>query len=43
MDSELSEEFEAKMRMHQGSVMSLFFSLNLPERVRYVSCCMLMT
>ena len=25
VDSELSEEFEVKVRMHQGSVLSLFF------------------
>ena len=42
MDSELSEEFDVNVRMHQGSVLSPFhfalllwwMSLNLSERVR---------
>ena len=39
MDSELQEEFEVKVRMHQRSVLSPFFALvvdvvtDLPERV----------
>ena len=50
VDSELSEEFGVTVGMHQGSVLPPFFlqwwwiiSLNLPDRVRYVNCCMLMT
>ena len=50
VDSELSEELQAKVGMHQGSMLSPFlFALvvdivnEFPERVRYVSYCMLMT
>ena len=47
--SELSEEFEVKVGMQQGSVLSPFLqlwwilSLNWHESVCYVSCCVLMT
>ena len=39
VDLVLSEEFEAKVGIHQGFVLPSFLqlSLNLPERVRYVS------
>ena len=50
VDSALSEEFEVKFGMHQGFVLPpLLYAvvvdvvLFLPERVRYVSYCMLMT
>ena len=50
VDSELTEAFEVKVGMHQGSVLSPFlFALvvdvvtNLPERVRQVCYCMPMT
>ena len=49
VESELSEEFEAKFGMHQGSVLTPFlFAVVVDvvtefERVCQVSCCMLMT
>ena len=46
LDSELSVEFEAKVGMHHGSVLSRsLFALvvDVTEIVRYVSYCMLMT
>ena len=49
LDSQLSEEYEVKVGMYQGSVSHLIMhwwwmlSLNLPERVHQMSHCMLTT
>ena len=43
VDSDMSEEFEVKVGMHQGSVLSSFLLALVVERVRKVSYCMLMT
>ena len=50
VDSELSEEFEVKVEMHQGFVPLSFVFCScgrcchrIGKRVCYVSCCILMT
>ena len=50
VDSELSEEFEVKVGMHQGSVLSPFLFAVMVDvvtefawKVSQVNCCMLMT